>query len=90
MSYALVITPAAADQLRALPAELAEFIRLQLARLSENPTASSKPASILQPRGQLFELKYDRGGVVVWISIIFRFGQDEQSLFVEHIATEFG
>lgn len=89
MSYALVITPAAAGQLDALPAELAEFTRGQLARLSENPTALSKPASILQPRGQLFEVKYDRG-VVVWVSVIFRFGQDEQTLFIEHVAAEFG
>ena len=85
-----MITPAAASQLNALPGELAEFTRGQLARLSENPTALSKPASILQPRGQLFEVKYDRGGVEVWISVIFRFGQDEQTLFIEHIAAEFG
>lgn len=90
MSYALVITPAAEDQLIALPAELASFVRLQLARLSENPTVLSKPTSILQTRGQLFEVKFDRGGVVVWIRVVFRFGQDEQSLFVEHVAVEFG
>lgn len=90
MSYSIVIVPAAAGQLAALPAELAEFTRLQLGRLSANPTALSKSTSILQPPGQLFEVKYERGGVVVWISIIFRFGQDEQNLFVEDIAVEFG
>jgi hypothetical protein len=30
-----------------------------------------------------FEHFDDSGGVVVWISVIFRFGQDEQTLFVE-------
>ena len=90
MSYTFVVTPAAAGQLGAFPAELAESIRRQLARLAENPTGLSKPTSILQPRGQLFEFKYERGGAVVWVSVIFRFGQDEQTLFVEDVAAEFG
>jgi hypothetical protein len=90
VSYTLVVTPVAAGQLGAFPAELADSIRGQLARLAENPTALSKPTSILQRHGQLFEFKYERGGAVVWVSVIFRFGQDEQTLYVEHVVAEFG
>ena len=90
MSYTVIITPAAARQLTDLPGQLAEFIREQLLHLMENPAVLSKPATILQPRGQLFEFKYDSGGVVVWISVIFRYGQDEQTIHIEDIDAEFG
>jgi len=90
VSYVLIVTPAAEAQLRGLPTELGQFIRDQLAHLGESPTALSKPAALLQPRGQLFEIHYDRGGVTVWVSVIFRFGQDEQTLHIEDIVAEFG
>ena len=90
MSYTVVLSPDATSQRDALPDPLPAFISAQLLRLSENPTALSRPATLLQPRGQLFEINYDRAGVVVWISIIFRFGADEQTIHVEHIASEFG
>ena len=90
VGYTLAITPVAEAQLGAFPEPLAQFVRSELTRLKENPTALSKPATILQPRGQLFEVRYDSGGVVVWVSVIFRFGQDEQTLYVEDRVAEFG
>jgi hypothetical protein len=45
---------------------------------------------LLHPRGQLFEAHYDRDGASVWVSIIFRYGQDEQTIHVEDVAVEFG
>lgn len=88
--YAVVVTPAAAAQLAAFPLELQQFVQEQLVRLQDNPTSLSKPATLLLPQGQLFEFKYESGDAVVWVSVIFRFGQDEQTLFVEHIVAEFG
>lgn len=90
MSYALIVTPTAEAQLRGLPAELGQFVRDQLTHLGESPTTLSKPATLLQARGQLFEIQYDSGGVTIWVSVIFRFGQDEQTLHVEDIVAEFG
>jgi hypothetical protein len=90
VGYTIVVTPEAAAQLAALPTQLSDFVREQLARLMVEPTLLSKPTTMLQPRGQLFELKYNSGGVVVWVSVIFRFGQDEQTLYIEHVAAEFG
>ena len=90
MSYILVVTAAADAQLRALPAPLALFVREQLQRLLQDPVTLSRPASILSVRGQLFEAHFDRGGVSIWVSIVFRYGQDEQTLHVEDVAAEFG
>ena len=90
MPYSLIITPTAETQLLALPPELAQFVRQQLQWLIQDPVARSKPAPSLYSRGQLFEVHYERGGVSVWVSIIFRYGQDEESLHVEDIAVEFG
>ena len=90
MSYAVAISPEAAAQIGALPPPLPAFISAQLDRLRENPTAISKPTTLFQAPGQLFEIRYDSSGVVVWISIIFRFGADEQTIHVEDVAVEFG
>lgn len=90
MSYSLILTVAAEAQLRALPEPLGGFVREQIQRLRQSPSALSRPASVLHARGQLFEFHYDRGGVSVWVSVIFRYGQDEQTLHVEDIVTEFG
>jgi hypothetical protein len=90
MAYALVVTPAAEAQLSALPIPLAQFVRQQLQLLIQATSALSKPAPILHPRGKLFEIHYDHAGASAWVSIIFRYGQDEQTLHVEHIVAEFG
>ena len=76
--------------MNALPPPLSEFVSAQLVRLCQSPTVLSQPVTILQPHGQLFEMRYESGGAVVWVSIVFRFGQDEQTIHIEHIASEFG
>jgi hypothetical protein len=89
MSYQLVVEPFAEAQLSALPAQLANMIQQQLQRLAANPVVVSKRTALLQPNGQLFEFHEAAGGISVWVSVIFRYGQDEQTLHVEHIAVEF-
>jgi hypothetical protein len=90
MSYLLALTPTAEAKLDGLPPPLAHFVREQFEVLLQNPVALSRPAPILYSRGQLYEIHDDRDGASVWVSIIFRYGQDEATLHVEDIVAEFG
>jgi hypothetical protein len=90
LPYRLIITPAVEAQLLNLPRALERFAREQLALLGQDPVGLSKPAPLLYRRGQLFEAHYARGGVYVWVSIIFRYGQDEESIHIEDVTIEFG
>lgn len=89
MSYALSLSPLAEQQLAAHPSPLREFIRTSLQGLAESPTAHGRRSASFA-LGQLAEFKFDREGATVWVTITFLYGQDEQTLHIEHIAVEFG
>jgi hypothetical protein len=52
------------------------------------------PSSFTRPShhapGQLAEFKYDQGGATIWVTVLFVYGQDEQTLHIERVVTEFG
>jgi hypothetical protein len=89
MDYVLRVSPLAEQQLAAQPEPLRAFITAALEQLARGPSAFTRPSALVT-RGQLAEFKFDRAGAVVWVSVTFLYGQDEQTLFVEHIAAEFG
>ena len=89
MSYALRVSPLAAQQLAAQPEPLRAFVLAALERLAESPSAVARRSTVVSA-GQLAEFKYDHGGAALWVTVTFLYGQDEQTLHIEHIAVEFG
>ena len=89
MSYVLRLSPRAEQRLATQPEPLRSFIVSALRQLAQSPTSAARAASGAT-RGQAAEFKFDRSGVTVWVTVTFLYGADEQTLHVEHIATEFG
>ena len=89
MSYALNLSPPAAQQLAAQPEPLRGFVLGALRRLAESPAALARRSPGVTA-GQLAEFRFDQGGAVLWVTITFLYGQDEQTLHVELIAVEYG
>ena len=88
MSYAIELTNSARDALLRLPPLVARHVVAELARLAEHPTQLSRPARLLDPPGQLFEIKLAAGGMDWHVDVIFTYSVDEQSLIVAHLAWE--
>jgi hypothetical protein len=90
MSYRLDLTPRAKDSLEEQPGPLRGFIKQFLLEFAESPSAV-RASGIAYFQGSTVEFKYDREpGVIVWVSIPFRFGADEATLHIEHVRVEFG
>ena len=89
MSYAVAISPRADRQLAAQPEPLRSFIGASLQRLGQSPSSFTRSSGSLT-RGQLAEFKFDQAGAVLWVSVTFLYGQDEQTLHIESITVEFG
>ena len=89
MSYALKINPKAEEQLARQPEPLHSFIRQSLLRFAESPF-SFRSHIVPSRRDPSLELRFEAPGSVLWVTIDYRFGADEQTLHVEHIHVEFG
>jgi hypothetical protein len=89
MSYAISISPEVERQIVARPEPLRGFIRASLQKLGQSPARFIRPSRSLT-RGQVAEFKYDQAGAVLWVTVRFMYGQDEQTLHIERIAVEFG
>jgi hypothetical protein len=85
MSYQLRLNPKPDQVLNSLPEPLRSHVSRELLNLAQAPTALSKPVGSLQPLGQLFEIEFSG----IFVSVIFRYGQDEATLFIESIQAEF-
>jgi len=89
MSYVLNLSPTAAQQLAAQPEPLRGFVVAALHRLAESPVSVARRSPSVTA-GQRAEFKFDHGGAVLWVTVTFLYGQDEQTLHVELITVEFG
>jgi hypothetical protein len=86
VSYVLSVSPAAKAQLLSHPEPLRSFIEASLEQLALSPSSVTARSAISGRRAK-FE---PDPSTAIWVVITFVFGSDEQTLFVEHIATEFG
>lgn len=89
MSYAVAMSPRADQQLAAQAEPLRTFIAAWLQRLGQSPSTFTRPSRSLT-RGQVAEFKYEQADAVLWVTIGFLYGQDEQTLHIERISVEFG
>jgi hypothetical protein len=90
MSYVPVLGQIARQRVMAQPEPLRSFILESLEILAANPTAISHRSESGTP-GQSVEFYFDReAGVSMWVTVIFLYGADEQTLYIEHVDVEFG
>jgi hypothetical protein len=89
MSYALDLTVLAQRQRAKQPDVLRAFIDFALDRLAESPTLLGKrrPGSVL---GQEADFRFEHEGASLWVTIVFLYGQDEETPHIERIAVEYG
>ena len=88
MSFEILLTPRADLALERLPLFLREFVEGHLVRLGEAPHAVARSAvsSPYPPGDMVYEFDLIRGGNE-WhhLSVFFRYGQDEATLYVVEI-----
>lgn len=92
MSYRAILTTAAAEDISRLPVALRNAVHAELLRLCESPaTLSRRSVSPPYPPGyQLFQFDRVLADKVHYFSILFKYGQDEQTLFIHGLGHTFG
>jgi hypothetical protein len=89
MSYAVVLSDAAADDLLALPADVALRVEQELRRLAQDPVGLGRRAHFPYPRGQMYQFDVvSVAGPTYRITILFKFHPDEQRLLIAGIGRQ--
>lgn len=86
MSYAVVLAPEALDDLANLPLPVQNLIENELRRLGADPVSLSRPAHFPYVQAQCYKLETTHDDVRHFITILFRYSQDELSIEVFAIA----
>ncbi len=87
MSHRAILSTRAAQELANLPVQLRNTVHIELERLCEAPTTLSRRSVTppYPPGYQLFTFDAVVAVEVHYFSILFKYGQDEKSLFVHGI-----
>ena len=75
-------------RLAILHGPVAAFVESQIALLEQNPTRVSRPAFSLLPTGQVFQFDHEFQGMTYQFDLVFRYGSDEQTLYLEYLYLE--
>ena len=67
---------------------MAVFVERQIALLEQNPPGMSRPAFSLLPAGQLFQFEHEFQGMTYQFDLVFQYGADEQTLYLEYLYLE--
>ncbi len=88
MSFAVVLSPEAEEDLGKLPPLVASYVLDELDRLAANPGGLRRPSHFpYLPGAQAFHCEpYEHEGVRYFPYVQFKYGQDEQSLYILFIA----
>jgi mRNA-degrading endonuclease RelE of RelBE toxin-antitoxin system len=82
MSYGVALAPEALEDLARLPPEIRSRVEQALARLAGSPTALSRPSHFPYLPAQAYELQYQLESTEYFVTILFRYAQDEQNLVI--------
>ena len=90
MSYNVETTPRADEELARLPGPIRSTVIRRLIEFAKNPgVGGSISTPSLYTPGQLLEMELTYDEMTCWVGIVFRYGQDEQTLVVERVYAEF-
>ena len=83
MHYGIELTRRADDDLSGLPPVVASKVLDELDELAKDPAARSGPSHFPHlPGRQLFQTRIEAEGDVWWITVLFRYSQDERNLVI--------
>ena len=82
MSYGVNLAPEAREDLAKLPSQIRSQVEQALARLADAPTALSRPSHFPYVPAQAYELEYQLDETEYFITILFRYSQDERDLII--------
>jgi hypothetical protein len=85
MSYAVVFSPQAETSFFALPPPVGARVLDHVEQLAEHPARLSRPLHGSTRGGQVFQFEVVDGARAWNITIYFRYGQDEGSLWIEQL-----
>jgi hypothetical protein len=90
MSYAIKLEPEAQSALSQMPRPIAFFVAKQLELLAQHPTALSRPSHFpYLPNRQIYSFDADfEPGKRHFFNVMFRYGADEQSIWILQIAMQ--
>jgi hypothetical protein len=83
MNYIVVLTPGAAEELKALALDLALVVHDFLEQLGQNPAEyGRKPYFPFRPGGLMAECKHRFPDRVSYVRVFFHFGKGETSIII--------
>jgi hypothetical protein len=89
MSYAIDITPEAAGDLAPLPVQVSIEVERRLNELAQDPVGLSRPSHFPYPvNAQAFKFDYEFDDVQYAFHVLFKYGQNEQTLHILMIAVQ--
>ena len=86
MSYAVVLAPAALEDLAKLPPPLQNLVEAELKRLAADPVKLSRPSHFPYIPCQMHAIDVPHDQATYYIKVLFRYSQDEQSIEIIGIA----
>lgn len=89
MSYAVKLEPPAREDLARLPPRLQAAVLAKIDAMASSPTRDTRPARPPYGAGMLYRADFPFEGVECLPDVVFRYGQDEQTLHVEHLFVAF-
>jgi hypothetical protein len=89
MSFGIKLSPGAVRQLNDQTEEFQHVVTTAFKRLAESPARYSRPSATAR-EGQLAEVPVDQEGVSLWISVVFLYEQDEETLYIKYFGVEYG
>jgi hypothetical protein len=89
MSYGVEFAAEAEADLAALPPVAASLLLDEIERLATDPVGLSRKSHFpFLPGRQLFSTRCAAEGTTYVFTVLFRYGQDEQALYILQIATQ--
>ena len=87
MNYRAILSTGAAEAIANLPVQLRNTVHIELQRLCQAPTTLSRRSVTppYPPGYQLFTFDAVVAGEIHYFSVLFKYGQDEQTIFVHGI-----
>jgi hypothetical protein len=90
MSFRIEFEPSGQDAFDRLPASVRPAVARALLRLAESPyRAVTRPTATPYPGAQQYTTSTPAGGITCLIDVVFRYGQDEETIYVYFVYVEY-
>ena len=89
MNYVVELEPRAVEDLSTLPPGVQRAILEAMRLIGANPTRGTRPAHPPYPAGMLYRTEFPFQGATCLVDIVFRYGPDEQTLYIGRVFVDY-